>query len=258
MDDEDVQRLRPLGTFERFRAVLHDLGFHYNVALAARYAHQFQDIDINRLYRALRDVITQLPALSVTIRGSGSDAPYFARLPSVDLSHVVRWVATHHSDTGRISLLNDILSKENSKGFDLKTLDPLWRIVAFKTSDPTSMGKDQNPQETAIIFVWHHAIGDGHSGIAVLHAVLDALDSTMSQEKGGPTDADIPSNQHVTFVPSPTQKLTPALESLLPMQSSLRTKIKCASLTNVDNCPENIMPKRWSGEIIRTCLPSRH
>ena len=253
--DVGLEFLRPLGTFERFRAVLHDLGFHYSVALAAQYSHGSCDLDLARLFDVLVQVVGRHPALSITIRGSEGDAPYFAKLKYVELNRIVHWIDIPVSGDERDAKLDQILSAENSKGFDVNSSDPLWRIVVLETLDREGRACDGRHKKTDLIFVWHHAIGDGYSGLAVLHAILEALDKSPDQNTLPCCDDKASTTRNTFSAPASTGKLAPALESLLVMPSSIKTKIRRASLAHFGDWSKKSKRRKWSGGIYQNTKP---
>ena len=253
----DLPKIRPLGTFEHFRAVLHDLGFHYNVALAAHYTHPNDELDRSDVYNALKGIIARLPPLSVTIRGLEGNAPYLARLPEIQLANIVRWVDRSDSDSSRDALLDEILSEENSKGFDVQSLDPLWRIVVLTPSKPSD-GRSDLDSGYDIIFVWHHAIGDGHSGLAVLYAILDALNNpSLGSLPPGNVDSAARVDGTIPSVVCSSKDPAPALESLLKMQPSLRKRVHRLSVSYLGDWSTKPVSKKWSGGFYANNAPIR-
>jgi hypothetical protein len=156
------------GTYEHFRAVLHDLGFHYNVSIIAKYS----GIPINRelLRSALRIAIIHHPALSVTLCRMEYSNPYFVSLEEIDLDELISFVACPSDILQRAERIDEILSEQHCLNFSVKGL-PLWRIIVFGSSQP------HDDLTTDIAFVWHHVIGDGASGLAVHSTILKALSS---------------------------------------------------------------------------------
>ena len=251
-----LQHIRPLGIFERFRAILHDLGFHYNVALGAHVTHEAASLDKSRLFSALETVIARLPPLSVTIRGLETDKPYLVQLPEIQLEHLVRWVDCRDLKKSRDSFLDEVLSEENSKGFEVDSLDPLWRVVVLDSAAQDDKEK-AGSSGSDVIFVWHHAIGDGHSGLAVLYAILDALNASTSTDSRSSADTEGAAKKSSSspIVINSSEGPAPALESLLKMPPSLQTRVKRLSATCFGNWSKPPVTKKWSGGVYDNSSP---
>jgi hypothetical protein len=156
------------GTFERFRVVLHDLGFHYNVSIIAKYAGRL--ISRELLIHALRAAVIQHPALSMTVSTNEYPKPHFVAVEKIDLDKLIKFVQCPSDVLQRAESVDEILSEQNSLGFCADGL-PLWRIIVFDSLQPS------HEPAMVIAFVWHHVIGDGASGLAVHSTILEALNS---------------------------------------------------------------------------------
>lgn len=237
-----MEQIRPLGTFEHFRATLHDLGFHYNVALAGRYDSEDKLLDPKTLYEAVRSLLKKHPALNVTIRESLDGHPGFVRLPNVDLDNVIRYRHEARYEQERDKALDSILAEENSTGFDMASNNPLWRIVIVFNEHTSPPDLIQAPKAADIIFIWHHAIGDGHSGLFILYDMLDILNSPPATTK------------------STNAVLAPALEALLKMPTSIQSRVRRLSTSIFGDWSVEPPTKKWSGADyqadppVKTCI----
>ena len=228
-----MEHIRPLGTFEHFRATLHDLGFHYNVALSGRYESEDKFLGPKTLYEAVRSLLTKHPALNVTIRESPDGHPGFVRLPDVNLDNVVRYRHEARYDQDRDKILDSVLTEENSTGFDMESNNPLWRIVVVYNEHTSSPDLIQAPKAADIIFIWHHAIGDGHSGLFILYDMLDILNS--------------PSPAKSVPISNTNTVIAPALETLLKMPSSIQSRVRRLSTSIFGDWTVEPATKKWSG-----------
>ncbi|KAF9044747.1 hypothetical protein BDZ89DRAFT_1058845 [Hymenopellis radicata] len=97
----------------------------------------------------------------------------FMRLENVDLNRVVVFV------NGRV--VDEVLKEQLAFTLDLTTNEPLWRIVVV--------------DERVVVFVWHHGIGDGMSGVAfhtnLRHALSLSSPSEMKSVVAVPSDLDL-------------------------------------------------------------------
>ncbi|KAG5649588.1 hypothetical protein H0H81_002980 [Sphagnurus paluster] len=104
------------------------------------------------LFHALRKVVQSHAALGVRLCDESSN-PSFERLHKIDLTEVVEF--------SEISDLEAALEALMQRPFDTTSDMPLWRVVALK--------------DNTICFAWHHALGDGMSGLAFHRALLDSI-----------------------------------------------------------------------------------
>lgn len=169
-------------TYERFRLALHDLGFHFTVSTVGYYSSPNPKLDPLHLFTALQHVINQHPALALQIRSRNGPAPYFIRLSQLCLSKVVEFrdLEEHYllNEDTRRKVVEDLLSEQNSKGFNDESL-PLWRIIVL------NLGASRiNPgfHQHAVAFIWHHIIADGKSGQAMHYGILQGLNSKSAHE----------------------------------------------------------------------------
>lgn len=96
------------------------------------------------------------------MRDEGTRKPAFARLASVDLSQVVEFCDVDSAQ------LSDLMKQQLDQPFDTTAALPLWRLKVLV--------------DCTVVFVFHHAIGDGQSGIAFHLTLLNALNTVGAQE----------------------------------------------------------------------------
>jgi hypothetical protein len=210
---------------------LHDLGFHYSVAIVARYSCNTSILNRNLIFFALQQVIQEHPSLCVTVssgKNNNDRKPYFLRLEEIDLNKVVSFV--EKSTTGNReeeeNFLDGVLSEQNSRGFDTDALLPLWRIVVLQQRNP------ELPSATDLAFVWHHVIGDGLSGLIFHSAVLQALSSAprgIGEERkllpSNTTSKTPVPDDDLAIVSTTTKPLFPPLEDILTLSEGPMTRI---------------------------------
>jgi acetyl esterase/lipase len=189
------------------------------------------------IYAALAGVIRENPILSAIPVDEESPDAYFVRLPSIDLQRSVFFIKRCQplvvADTGEDRELDIILQDQHNTNFksDYGSL-PFWRLLILTTPGV------QN-QFTAS-FIFHHAIGDGVSGLIFHNAFRDALEVAYLS----PSSLD-PKFEHITT--SNGALLLPPLEELhpLPIQES-PTK------------PPTTTLKEWTGNAIHPPCKSRY
>src|SRR5207245_614115 len=112
-------------------------------------------------------------------------------------------------------------------GFTIEDL-PLWRILVLEEPAKATSSTMQ------IAFVWHHVIGDGKSGLAVLSTIHEGLNS-FSQSincQSAPTSSETrqstsahPTEPEHFLVTASAKPLFPALEEILSLPMSTKTII---------------------------------
>lgn len=152
-----------LGLSERAFKLFYDIGINNFVLVSARYLNTALTLDRSTLYHALKEVIKAHPALCVQLSGNGTGSPHFIRLPTIDLDDVVTFSPDTSDD------YEAIFTKELANRSHGTTL---WRLTVLK--------------DNTVIFAFHHAIGDGRSGLAFHRSLLHALNAIPI---GRPVDA---------------------------------------------------------------------
>lgn len=164
------------------------------------------------IFSALATVIDQHPILSAIIIDENSTAPYFARLPSIDLSSAVTFLTRAAKraadDWSRDEELDNLLVSQHNRNFtaDCYGSLPFWRVVVL-----LNPGEER---EFVLAFIYHHALGDGGSGMVFHKHFLAALSSASI------TPLSI---QKDTVIKPPKETLLPSLETLHPVPISTLT-----------------------------------
>ena len=144
--------------------------------------------------------------------------------------------------------IDQLLSDQNSRGFKMDGR-PLWRVIVLEKPHV----EDKSVIDVA--FIWHHVIGDGRSGLAVLSTILKSLNSipcrkrnsadSSHQERGEPTVFGDSGDPIVMTNPN---HMFPALEEIL----SLPMSTPPTTSNNLESHPTSLLnksanTKKWSG-----------
>ena len=208
-----TDQIKTLGPYERYYAVCHTLNLYNNVGLTAHYTLPPPLLTKPRIFSALKALINLHPPLGVTILGEDTCEPRFARLKTIDLEEIAQTILLPGEDT--TAELDTVLSEQHSRGFELGRI-PAWRCLIFRdyedeVGDIAVGGVRGGNRGVWISFIYHHALADGVSGLALHKSLLAAL----SRPHKNPTFAG-------RYVVHPQQKPYPSsLESLIPLPLSL-------------------------------------
>ncbi|KAF3918234.1 hypothetical protein ABW20_dc0110568 [Dactylellina cionopaga] len=203
------RRERPLGFYERFRVILHDLGYYNNVSIIARYSHGADLLASwpRAIFRAFGHAVQEHPALGITVVRDENQTLFYQRLSSVNLEKMIRFETLPKGQQEQERRLMTLSAEENNRGFENTAGQPLWRAVVLR--DGTSSGDKYNFH---IAFFWHHVIGDGRSGLAVHQSILEALQYSFGMDVDDKIDP--------TCVPVSIKPLFISMEQALPYASA--------------------------------------
>ena len=196
------------------------LGVYHNVAVTARYRRPSTGSLKLAVFSALAAVIGQHPILSVIPVDIDTPAPYFARLPSIDLDQVVTVVeADEFSEVdGSFPDLDRFLQTEHSRPWAYtRPLSPFWRVHVFHERGDSS--------RFTVSFFFHHCICDTKSALVFHEAVEAALNAPVNVE-------------------SPNRIRTPDLPLLPPMDAFVKRRSKPSSPPTQEQ-----LPNIWSGAV---------
>lgn len=131
MQHSAARSVRKLGTLERFRMILHDLGYHNNVAISARYtsAHPSPCSVRELVLTALRQAMQQHPALSVAV-AERDEEPYFTPVPEVDLGKLCTFIHVPDKGEDRRRRVEVVLAEQHNIGC-ARDGSALWRVVVL-------------------------------------------------------------------------------------------------------------------------------
>lgn len=193
------------------------MGFYNNVAVSAFYTHKLP-LDFQHLqclvYKALKEVITDHPALGVGIQDEDKPRPYYLQLPTIDLSKTVTFVPSNTipnaSDEQGAKALDLLLEEQHNRNFKHRApQDPLWRLLIVHEPAESS--------RFVACFVYHHVICDGTSGLVFHRHLLRKLSQIPASDAD--QEADV-------IVETSPKTLLPALEDLHPLPLSTRFLLK--------------------------------
>ncbi|KAK7418708.1 Alcohol acetyltransferase [Neonectria punicea] len=234
-DVQQLATLRPLGKLEQVSAACHHLEFFNNVGLTAHYklsGSSSPGVDLRRvIFAAAGDVIRKHRILSAIPVNEDKPDSYFASLPSVDLKRSISFVQRSQPvDEGEDKQLDAILEDQHNTNFKAEYGSlPFWRLVILQTP-----GADN---EFTASFIYHHAIGDGVSGLVFHNAFRSALNAASSS---------LPGKNEESIVPDENTSVLPPLEELHPLP-----------LNPTPPGPPATKLKEWTGNSIRTPCKSR-
>lgn len=214
------------------------MGFYHSVGVTARYTSPpGQRLTRPCLFRALEIVIGTHAALGLTILDEGTEKPYFARLKSIDLDQAVTFIQlSGSSEEAQQQELDQIISEYHSVRFQGLGQLPVWLVLVVEPE------KHDPVRGVDVVFIFHHAIGDGAAGQAFHMALLKALDSPPASE----------SLQVPHIVTPPALPLLGSLEALVPLPISYALLLR--TLWTQVWFPRRRPPTFWSGTPIH--LPS--
>lgn len=228
------------GKLEQVSASCHHLGFFNNVGLSAHYniseSASPAVTDLRGLvYAAVGDLLRKHRILFVIPVNEGTPNPHFASLPWIDLNRSIAFLERCQplasAAEGQDKELDAILEEQHNTDFKTEygTL-PFWRLIILQ-----SPGRN----EFTASFIYHHAIGDGVSGLAFHSAFRTALEaassSTLPDDKAGNI-----------ILPDENASVLPPLEELHPLPINPRQH----------HSPTTHL-KEWTGTSIRIPCKSR-
>ncbi|RFU77964.1 alcohol acetyltransferase [Trichoderma arundinaceum] len=236
-----LRKLRPLGKLEQVSASCHHLGFFNNVGLSAHYellsSSSLAVSDLrNLVYAAVGDVVSRHRILFAIPVDEDTPNTYFASLPSVDLNRSIKFLTRSQPfnslSGGEDKELDAILEDQHNTNFkaDYGTV-PFWRLIILRNAE-ANMGFTAS-------FIYHHAIGDGVSGLLFHNAFLNALESASLSSSSSPQSREI-------IVPDEHAKVLPALGELHPLPINPKSPIHSAANLN-----------EWTGNYIQYPCKSR-
>ncbi|KID80394.1 uncharacterized protein G6M90_00g009840 [Metarhizium brunneum] len=207
-----LEKLRPLGKLEQVSASCHHLGFFNNIGLSAHYALSGSTcpagFDLRRvIYSAARDVIRKHGILfAIPVNEDTPDTSYFASLSSIDLDQSIHFLQRSlplaAGTDGDDKELDAILEDQHNTNFksDYGTL-PFWRLVILQAPGAET--------EFTASFIYHHALGDGVSGLVFHKAFQTALEAACSSSSSqSEAESRVTADEKVSVLP-PVEDLHP-------------------------------------------------
>lgn len=184
------------------------------------------------LFHALTALIAKHPILSTIPWATETTKPYFVRLPTLDLDHVVSFFEDDANEEWR-DFVDKVLEKEHNTPFESRagtSLLPFWRL---------SVINHRNILDTfTLIFVFHHSLMDTQSA----HSFHQELEEYMHRYSG----QDLP----VNTVICPSTTLLPPLEGMCNL--SISDSFHLSQSTYHEPSPES-----WTGAPQSTPVKTR-
>lgn len=201
------------------------------------------------IYEACKTVVGQHPILSAIPVHENSNDPQFVRLPEINLD---RCVFFHDRRHGVPDGLSDSSSSQGSDAHGDADLDELLTIQHNTPFEPPHpfwrlcvLMDVAHPHYVTAAFVFHHAIGDGTSGMAFHRTFHQALSQAVSTA----SDLDVTS-----IIQSPSAPLLPSVEALHPMPVSIFHVLTVLFKEKVWSSRD---PGLWTGSKISVPLDNR-
>ncbi|KAJ7739816.1 hypothetical protein B0H16DRAFT_1890906 [Mycena metata] len=185
---------------QAFRELSRRPTFSACVVVSARYlSADGASLNKAHLFPALRKVVVTHRALSVKIQDENSKQSAFINLETIDLSLLAQF--SDHDD------LETAIKAQLSRRFDTDSELPLLRVEVLR--------------DGTVILAYHHAIGDGLSGVAFHQSLLAALQNSIAGD-----------DSFLVAVPQ-SLSLLPPIEAVTNVRPSILKVIK-----NVPQTPE--------------------
>ncbi|KAJ6598125.1 alcohol acetyltransferase [Mycena vulgaris] len=209
-----LTRLRRIGLLERYHVTRHFMGMDSCVVGSAQYtAQDGSPLRKEVLFPALRSLIEAHAPLGVRLEGDEATSNvYLVRLPSVDLSRVVEFSGNHD--------LREAFEGQLARNFETQGDLPLWRVEVLPGN--------------VVIFVVHHAIGDGMSCTAFHLNLFRALQKGYAENTS--SSVRVPTT---TVLLPPIERATGVRPSVSKVCSEIYTLVAPASWTKAGSA--------WSG-----------
>jgi hypothetical protein len=184
-----------------------DMGIYNKVAVTVQYSCTDTTNLKSALFSALEATIARFPILSILPVDTKSQSPYFARLPSIDLSQVLDFVTISKvvDDCGRFPTLDAFLEEQHNRPFEYTTpLSPFWKLYVLQESGCTS--------KFLLSLFFHHCISDTRGAVLIQQTIESALAVSSHNAK----------NNHPTqIIQTPDDALTPPLDNFLSLDSTI-------------------------------------
>lgn len=224
-------------------AACHHLGFFNNVGLSVHYklsqrppliAFDIRDL----IYSAVGNVVKKHRILSAIPVNEHAPSAHFVSLPSVDLSRRIKFLTRSQPwndlEEQKDSELDAILEDQHNTNFKTEyDTEPFWRLIVLQSA--------QQEMEFTISFIYHHAIGDGVSGLVFHKNFRDALEVISSSLTPGFEGEE-------TVAPKENADFLPALGQLHPLPINPAPPVNGTEsfIEWTGNCIQHPCKSRWT------------
>ncbi|KAL4755962.1 putative alcochol-O-acetyl transferase crmB [Aspergillus foveolatus] len=255
---QQLKRLRPLGKLEQISATCHHLGFFNNVGLSAHYLLRTAagaattSADLRSLiYTAVGAVVRRHQILCAIPVNEDTPVPHFAALKTLDLKRSVKFLRRskpgqsserRESEGSEDNELDSILEEQHNTGFNSDGTLPFWRLIIL---EDTQLPK--TPSFTAS-FIYHHAIGDGVSGLVFHRELRSALDAAFAASRNTQAQGTGPKT---TLMVDDEASILPPLEALHPLPLPIPNPASADANSTLTQ-PQAASQKEWTGGPIQT------
>jgi hypothetical protein len=179
-----------------------DLGFYTSVLVGGVYEFEDAKDDFTKpqfFIGPLKYCIDKHAALTVIVRDSNTERAFYEHVPTINLNNHIQLV--QDDALGDKELALDETTKIEQHFLSIIKVPwsptcPSWRVVILPLSASGSSGRSR----CLITFVFSHALGDGISGLAFHHTLLEAFRKSIDGGK---------SILHAT----PDRELSPAFDT---------------------------------------------
>ncbi|KAF9429904.1 hypothetical protein BGZ94_009019 [Podila epigama] len=236
----ELPLVRPVANLERYLVAQGNTDVYYNVVVGTRVAFRppadgsslprDQTQWVALLSPALAWLVQERPALSVVIGDHLTTKPVFRRLPSLDLTRIIRVDSIQKPED-----VTKVLEYEHAHPFDLANHEvPLWRIVVAHVESDDSF---------YLLYTFQHSISDGRSGMMFSQLLVERL----NHEVHNPS----PASANPAIIATSSESLPPPLEECFDCSPGLKTLVKEATMILFLPGPlkRALEPKYWSGEV---------
>ncbi|KAH7356449.1 alcohol acetyltransferase [Rhexocercosporidium sp. MPI-PUGE-AT-0058] len=198
----EAKTLRSVGNLEKFSTIPHNLGYYRCVANTAQYRTDTEPQLLGSIIeRAVAQAVLKHPALCCGIKNEDGNDPTFIRVESVNLSDHIKYHLPRPSQSEDDAILEALEFQHGEFWSNLESQPP-WKVIIV----PTRKWPDTKGAGFDMIFAFHHALGDGLSGVVFHRSMLEALNN--------PSDNPSLAN-HVLHVPDPITLALPLEKALI-------------------------------------------
>lgn len=242
------------GKLETFHIIRNHLNFYTNVIVSCAYSSP-HILTHELLSAALCKVVEAHPPLcaGLYVPPSKTTPPSYTLLPHIPIYNLITFSSgnvapNHYRDyTTLIEAEHNLPFPATLKvGPRYNTSDilaPQWRVHVLERSynNPTAYNSNFNysgRKDYEILFIYHHAIGDGLSGAAFHYSLLSALNSINPTSRNGPHG----------YSPPATLQLLPAMEDEVDLKLGVKTVGKLGGIVAKSIIPNFLHRKAaWLG-----------
>ncbi|KAL9108270.1 MAG: hypothetical protein Q9187_008315, partial [Circinaria calcarea] len=226
---------------ERLSTSRHYLGFYRSVAVTAKYLLSETRLEARSLEDVFSSAVCQVvdrhPVLGCGIVGEEGNTPAFTRLEQIALGGVIEFRRIDAAtDTEYDEKLMQMVKEQHSKRWPDLHLRPGWKLTIAQRSN-------QGTREKAVdaVFAFHHAIGDGTSGMAFHRSLLKALNNLPSR----------PISTVPTVIKGPySGAIVPAVEDLIQLDISWSFLLRQIWETSRPSWSVPASSKPWSAAVV--------